>query len=148
MDIGPFLAGDRTGFDALAQRWRNTCESLGFMCIVGHGIGEELVARAEAQVKRFHDLPMEEKLKLKVNEHQRGYIPPKATIVKHSTYHDNTRLDGNETLVLATEYPDDHPGLRAGRQFFARNPWPENLPGFRPTVREYMAAMNGQGIAP
>jgi len=147
MDLGPFLAGDRNGFDELVWRWRNTCETVGFMCIVGHGIGDDLLARAEAEVKRFHDLPMDEKLKLKVNEHQRGYIPPKATIVKHSTYHDNTRLDSNETLVLATEYPADHPGVRAGRQFFSGNPWPESLPGFRETVQEYMAAMDALGRA-
>src|SRR3972149_5871505 len=126
MDIGPFLRADRTGFDDLVRRWRNTCETLGFMCIIGHGIGARLLSRAEAEVKRFHDLPMDAKLKLKVNGHQRGYIPPKATIVKHSTYNSNTRLDSNETLVLATDFRPDHPGVRKGKQFFASNPWPEN----------------------
>jgi isopenicillin N synthase-like dioxygenase len=147
MDIGPFLAGDRAGFDALAQRWRETCETVGFMCIVGHGIAPELIARAEAEVRRFHDLPMEAKVALKVNEHQRGYIPPKATIVKHSTYHANTRLDSNETLVLATDYPADHPGVRAGRQFFGANRWPDDLPGFKETVQAFMAAMERLGRA-
>ncbi len=147
IDIGPYLAGDRSGFEALARRWRDICESVGFMCIVGHGLDPKLIARAETEVKRFHALPMDEKLKLRVNEHQRGYIPPKATIVKHSTYHDNTRLDSNETLVLATEYPEDHPGRRAGRQFFGRNPWPENLPGFKETALEFMSTMDALGRA-
>jgi len=147
LDIGPFLAGDRSGFAELVRRWRHTCESVGFMCVVGHGIAPDLITRAEAELKRFHALPMDEKLKIKVNEHQRGYIPPKATIVAHSTYHDNTRLDSNETLVLATEYAADHPGLLAGRQFFGRNPWPQDLPGFKETVLEFMTAMDGLGRA-
>ncbi len=147
MDLGPFLSGARSGFDDLVSRWRRTCETVGFMCVVGHGIRDDLVARAEAEVQRFHDLPMDDKLKLKVNEHQRGYIPPKATIVKHSTFHDNTRLDGNETLVLATEYGSDHPGVREGRRFFGANPWPDSLPGFRETVLEFMAAMDALGRA-
>jgi isopenicillin N synthase-like dioxygenase len=145
LDIGPFLSGDRSGFGDLVSRWRHTCETVGFMCIVGHGIDDDLMARAETEVKRFHDLPMAEKLKIKVNEHQRGYIPPKATIVRHSTYHDNTHLDSNETLVLATEYGADHPGVRAGRRFFGVNPWPANLPGFRETVLEFMTAMDALG---
>jgi isopenicillin N synthase-like dioxygenase len=145
MDLAPFLSRDRSGFSNLVGRWRHTCETVGFMCIVGHGISDDLVDCAEAQVKRFHDLPMDEKLKIKVNEHQRGYIPPKATIVKHSTYHDNTHLDSNETLVLATEYGADHPGVRAGRRFFGRNPWPATLPGFRETVLEFMTAMDALG---
>jgi len=31
---------------------------------------------------------------------------------------------------LATDYPDDHPNVKAGKQFYSQNPWPE-LDGFK-----------------
>ena len=46
-------------------------------------------------------------MKFKVNEHQRGYIPSKTTILKHSEYEEHTKTDTVECLVLATDYPDD-----------------------------------------
>ena len=36
-----------------------------------------------------------------INQNQRGYIKPGATLVSHSTYNKNTKFDSNETMVLA-----------------------------------------------
>lgn len=145
LDLKGFLAGNEAAKHRLAAELRKVAENLGFMCIVNHGIPQELIDRMEKEAMRFHSLPMDDKLKIKVNDHQRGYIPPRATLVKHSTYNKNTKLDLNATYVLATDYPADHPGVRAGKQFYGANQWPEDLPGFRETAREYMDAMTGLG---
>lgn len=145
MDLGPFLAGKPGALEALAADWRTAAEGLGFLCIVNHGLTKALLDRMEQEARRFHALPLEEKLKIKVNEHQRGYIPSKATIVKHSTYEKHTKLDTVECLVLATDYLEDDPNLLAGKQFYARNPWPDGLPGFREAVEDYMAQVVALG---
>ncbi len=141
MDLGPFLRGEPGALETLAAQWREVCENLGFFCIVNHGVPREMVDAMDREVRRFHALPHEEKMQIRVNEHQRGYIPSKATIVKHSTYEKHTKLDTVECLVLATDYPENHPESLAGKQFYGQNPWPENVPGFRETVAGYMAAI-------
>lgn len=145
LDVGPVLAGDREGTADVAAKMRDICENLGFMSIVNHGIPDETIAAMTQEAERFHSLPMDEKLKVKVNEDQRGYIPPRATLVKHSTYADNTKLDLNATYVLATEYSDDDPGRLAGKRFYGPNQWPDNLPGFREVATDYMATITRLG---
>lgn len=139
MDLGAFLAGQEGALEALAAQWRAACEGVGFMCLVNHGLDTAEIEKMETQARRFHALPDEEKLAIKVNEHQRGFIPGKATVLTHSQYDKNTKLDSVECLVLATDYPDDMPEAKAGKQFYSQNQWPANLPGFREGVESYMS---------
>lgn len=145
LDVGPLLAGDPEGTRRAAMQLRETFETLGFNSIVNHGIPAALIARMTEQSRLFHALPMDRKLAYRVDQNQRGYIPPKGAMIKVSTYNRNTRYDTGGVMVLANEYPDDHPQVRAGKRFYGRNPWPAELPQFRATVEEYLAAMNALG---
>ena len=145
LDLAPLFTGDRTGLRDLAAIVRETYQTLGFNSVVNHGIAPDLIARMQAQSERYHSLPMETKLCHKVDQNQRGYIPPKGSLIKVSSYNQNTKFDTGGCLVLATEYDDDHPDVKAGKQFYSRNQWPEGLPGFKETVLEYMAAMTELG---
>jgi isopenicillin N synthase-like dioxygenase len=139
MDLGPFFAGRPGALEPLAEEWREACEGVGFLCLVNHGLPETEIERMETEVRRFHALPADDKMAIKVNEHQRGFIPGKATILTHSKYETHTKLDSVECLVLATEYDDDDPHVRAGKQFYAKNQWPQSLPGFHEAVSDYMS---------
>jgi len=145
LDIGPFLAGEEGALDALAGQLREACENVGFFFIRNHGVGDDLIERIFSETRRFHDLPIEEKMKLEINMNQRGYIKPGFTMVKHSTYNENTKFDSTEVLVFATEYPEDDPNRQAGKFFYDENQWPADLPSFRETVREYMATLTNLG---
>jgi len=145
MDLGPYLAGEPGAFESLVEKWREACEGVGFMCLVNHGIPVGEIERMETELRRFHALPAEDKLKIKINEHQRGFVPSKATIVTHSTYEKHTKLDSVECLVLATEYDADDPNVIAGKQFFSQNQWPDGLPGFREAVERYMDQVKDLG---
>ncbi len=145
LDLAPYYAGEPGAKEALAIELRNAAEEIGFLALINHGVDWNLIESAVAENKRFHALPDEEKMKIAVDQNQRGYIKPKATMIKHSTYHEHTTMDYNETTVFATDFPPDHPGIQAGKQFYGVNQWPENLPGFRETVETYMAAMEAMG---
>jgi len=145
LDLGDYLSGDESAKLALVDELRYASETVGFLALKNHGIPQSLLDRAIAENERFCALPLEEKLKIQIDQHQRGYIQPRATRIKHSTYHDNTKFDLNETTVFATEYAPDNPHVMAGKQFYAQNQWPENLPGFREVVEEYMGAMETLG---
>ncbi len=145
LDLGPYRAGEPGAKSRLAAELRQAGEEVGFLALINHGISQSLLDRALAEDRRFCALPLEEKLKIQINENQRGYIRVKATLVKISPYHKHTKMDFNETTVFATEHGPDNPHVKEGKQFYARNQWPENLPGFREVVEEYMAAMEALG---
>jgi len=145
MDLGPFLAGEDGALEALAAKWREACESVGFMCLTNHGLAESEIENMETQARRFHALPDEDKLAIKVNEHQRGFIPGKATVLTHSEYDENTKLDSVECLVVATDFPQDHPEAKAGKQFYSQNQWPKNLPGFQAGIESYKSQVISLG---
>lgn len=145
LDLAPFLEGRPGAEEALARELRFACENLGFLAVRNHGIDPALIGRAFAETKRFHDLPAERKLAIEINRNQRGYVPPKATFIKHSQYNENTKLDSNATLVVATEHAADNPHRRAGKQFYGENQWPADLPGFRETVTELIDTLTALG---
>jgi len=145
VDLGPFLQGQANTLEPLAKKWRDICENLGFLCVINHGLSPLLIDQMEQATRAFHALPDSEKLDLHVTEHQRGYIPSRATMLKHSTYEKHTKLDTVECLVIATDYPIDHPELLAGKQFYSRNRWPANLPEFQHVVENYMRTVEELG---
>jgi isopenicillin N synthase-like dioxygenase len=142
MDLGPYFAKEPGALEKLAAKWRDACEGVGFLCLVNHGLPQSEIDKMEDAARRFHALPADDKMAIKVDQHQRGFIPGKATILTHSKYDKNTKLDSVECLVVATDYPKDHPEAIAGRQFFSQNQWPSDLPGFQAAVENYMSKVN------
>jgi len=56
IDLGPFLKGEAGALDQLSKEWREVCEKLGFLCVINHGIPDELIAEMEAATRAFHAL--------------------------------------------------------------------------------------------
>ncbi len=145
LDIGDFLNGDHANLKSLAEQLRLAAEEFGFFFIKNHGVSEELIKKVFEQNERWHKRPMEAKAAISIDDNQRGYIRPKATLIKHSTYNENTNLDTNETTVFATDYGSDNPFRRQGKRFYGENQWPDNLPGFKEIVQEYMDVLTNLG---
>ena len=61
----------------VARTFGRTFEEIGFACIVGHGIPEEIVLRTYDAARRFFDLPEQEKLVSTIADRvkDRGYVP-------------------------------------------------------------------------
>lgn len=57
IDIGPFLAGDPRGKEAIAREVAETCERIGFLVISGHRFPTALFDRAKRELFAFFDLP-------------------------------------------------------------------------------------------
>ncbi len=89
-DSSPVLRrrGGRTG----ASGAREACESVGFFHIRNHGVPDALVERPGA----FTRVPLEEKLALRLNENNIGYLPVNASVQGASTVHKATRPNRNE----------------------------------------------------
>jgi isopenicillin N synthase-like dioxygenase len=142
LDMGPLLAGTPGAQEKLAADLRRACTDIGFFYVANHGVPQELVDSVFAQVARFHARPLEEKLKLKINRDNIGYLPMAASTVVSTTIETNNKPAQNEALFVKNEPDPNDPRLHAGVEFYGNNQWPEEMPGFRETILDYCDQLN------
>ncbi len=147
LDLGAYLDGDLAARDSLAEQLRYIQENIGFYYVINHGIPRAPIDRAYKALQEFCALPMEEKLKLKIDHNSVGYIPPESTVYVTSIVNKNTEKDLNETITLARERTPDHPHIKAGYRFCGPNPWPEQLPEFKEAMIDYQNTLSRLGYA-
>src|SRR4051794_10766487 len=75
IDVAGHLGGDAASSRKAAAQLRWAFENVGFYYLVGHGVPQMLIDRIYQAAARFHAQPMSDKLALKVNEHNIGYMP-------------------------------------------------------------------------
>lgn len=150
LDLGPYLRGEPDALATLAAEIKYACETVGFFYIKNHGVSDALLENAFAQSRRFHALPLDEKSKLPLDEHNVGYLAMNASVQKHSTVHKATKPNQNESFFITHDRGPDHPDVIAGTPLRGGNYWPAALPGFREGVMAYFQAMNdlGQRLVP
>ena len=78
IDLGPYFAGETGALEVLAEALCRACENVGFLYAMNHGVPQAVIDRGFAASRRFHALPLEEKLKLRLNENNIGYLPMNA----------------------------------------------------------------------
>lgn len=145
LDVARYLAGDADALPALGCTLRYAFEQVGFYYLRGHGVPQSLIDATFAQAERFHALALEDKLALRINEHNIGYMPMGGSIARSSTVHRNRKPSLNEAFFLRRERAPDDPDVIANKRFRGLNQWPANLPGFRDIVLAYMTAMEALG---
>ncbi len=127
IDLTPFREGSEEGKRAIARQVGEACEQIGFLTIVGHGVSEDLVRRIADVSRRFFDLPMEEKQKVKVNSIGVGYVPLQIESLAAS---------------LGKKTPGDlKESLNTGRDL-DHDRWPENPSELKSIWIEYFQATN------
>ena len=80
IDLGPYLADEPGALDHAAAELRHALTEIGFYSIVNHGVPSALLHEVYRQVARFHARPLDEKLKIKLDKHNVGYLPMMATL--------------------------------------------------------------------
>src|SRR3954447_21734330 len=68
IDFGPCFAGEPGALGRTAFVGPHACSTLGFFYALNRGVPEARIARAFAASRRFHALPLDEKLQLRLNE--------------------------------------------------------------------------------
>ena len=141
IDFGPAFAGESGALENVAAIVRDACEHVGFFYALNHGVPEALIDRAFAASRRFHALPLDEKLKLKLNENNIGYLPTNASVQGASTVHKATRPNQNESFFISHERGDDHADVIAGpTPLRGQNQWPPMATAGIPEMRRDMVA--------
>ena len=138
IDLGPYLRGRPGGLAATAAQLRDALEGVGFFIIVNHDVPRDLVDRTFAEARRFHAQPYDAKMRLRMNEHNNGYMAMGRYAVWTSDVNANDKPDLNEAFFVRRERAQDDPLVVANRRFAGPNVWPDDLPGFRETVLAYI----------
>lgn len=140
IDVSDYLAGKPGAAEKAAAQLCYAFEKVGFYYLAGHGIPQALIDAQYEAAARFHAMPMEEKLKVKVNEHTMGYMPIQDTAPPNALAQ-NKKPSQNEAYFLRREREATDPDVISGRRFHAMNPWPHDLPGFREQTLKYMSTL-------
>jgi isopenicillin N synthase-like dioxygenase len=142
IDVGALTtrAGDRL---EIAGQIARACREAGFFYVVGHGVAERLQLQLEDLSREFfaEDLDAKRDIRMeKGGKSWRGYFPVGGELT-------SGRPDLKEGLYFGAELADDHPLVRSGAPMHGFNLFPKNIPLFRETVLEYLAAMTRLGHA-
>ena len=145
IDFGPAFRGEPAGLDAVAARVRHASETVGFFYLAGHGVPGELVDAAFTASREFHALPLEEKLALRLNENNIGYLGVNQSVQGASTVHKATRPNYNESFFISHDRDADHPDVVAGTPLRGRNQWPAGHVAMRTAMVRYFKTMERVG---
>merc|ERR1719463_923270 len=69
------LMAKEGGSSVLAKELGSALENVGFFCLTNHGVPQELLDRVFGFNKQFHALPLEEKMRVALDENRTGYDP-------------------------------------------------------------------------
>jgi isopenicillin N synthase-like dioxygenase len=122
----------------IAAQIREACAEYGVFYIVDHGVAPSIVDGAFAAARHFFAQPQELRQGVKVNRHNRGYMP-----LFQTTYPGN-KPDLKESFNMGVDLPQDDPDVAAGKPLHGTNQWPA-LEGFRGPVEAYFAALAALG---
>ena len=128
------------GREQAAASIGEACAAQGFFFVVNHGVSESLVKRVFAESERFHRLPLERKLEIRLSRDLAGYAPGTSS-ARATSYGKSKRPDLSASYFIQEEFAPDHPDRLAEKPWVVDNQWPRDLPGFRHTMVKYFAAM-------
>lgn len=136
IDFSSFLDGGPADKARVAAEIGRACETVGFLYLAGHGVAQSLIDRIFAASKQFFDQSPAERMRTAATlEHWRGYVPSKRE-------GEGGSVGGAiETFRFMLDLPPDDSDVVAGKPLHMPNRWPDHLPGFRPAVEAYFAAM-------
>lgn len=146
IDVGS-LAGDAddAAIARIASQIGAACRGTGFFYLANHGVPADAVAGAFEANRRFHRLPLEEKLELKRNRWHRGYVPVGGNVARSSARFESTRQPNLvESFNARHEVDPGHPDYMV-KDLQGPNLWPRDAV-FRPAFERYNTAVRELGL--
>ena len=133
-----FASGEQGALQAVARQLRKASREVGFYSLTGHGILRASMDAAFTEVKRFHQLPLGDKMALRMDRADSpvggvGYLP-----VKHRKLPKRATGNDNEAFIVKQDRT-----LR-----LADNEWPTQdlLPGFRDAMINYAVELQALAL--
>jgi isopenicillin N synthase-like dioxygenase len=141
IDFAPVFGGEDGALAAAVAQVRQACEGVGFFYMAGHGVAQAIVDAAFEASREFHAMPLEDKMRLRINENNIGYLPVNQSMQRASTVHRNTRPNYNDSFFISHDRGANHPDVVAGKPLRGRNQWPEGHERMRAAMLRYFKSL-------
>lgn len=142
VDISPYVGdGGDVARAEVAAKIDSACSDVGFIQILGHGIGVDVLDGFTAAMDDFFALPLETKKAYRTPPRiNRGYAPPKTESLSLSLGIEsaNRMNDFFEAFNVGVE-ASAHPEHTLPADDYAENLWPAEVSGFEQGVSAYFA---------
>ena len=145
IDVAAAFGGQPGALEAVAAQLRDASERIGFFYVAGHGVPQAVIDDAFAASREFHALPLADKLALKLNQNNIGYLPVNESIQRASTVHKATRPNFNESFFISHDRGPEHPDVVADTPLRGANRWPEGHARMRAAMVRYFKTMEAFG---
>lgn len=133
LDLGPWLAGG--AIEPLVEQFQAACTHTGFFYVKNHGVPQRAIDRVFEATRRYMSLPMEERLKDRIDERfRRGFMPIGVT------QHPGHKPDQKESYELGMDLPLTDADVSAGRPLHGPNRWPADKPWLEYAAMDYFNA--------
>ncbi|WP_241385292.1 isopenicillin N synthase family dioxygenase [Rhodococcus sp. CH91] len=140
VDIGPYVRGEGdTERARVAREIDDACTRVGFVQILGHGVPGEVVDGLASALDDFFGLPLEDKVRYRVDGANRGYSPPKSESLSLSLgVEAASRMnDFFEAFNIGVE-ARSFTHVELSEDDYGLNLWPD-VPNFEERVQAYYA---------
>src|SRR5437764_2948251 len=144
IDVAPAFR-DAPGLEDVAAQVREASERVGFFYLAGHGVPPAVIDAAFAASRELHALPLADKLALRLNQNNIGYLPVNESMQRASTVHKATRPNFNESFFISHDRDADHPDVLAGTPLRGRNQWPAGHEAMRVAMVRYFTTLTALG---
>jgi len=134
IDVGALA--DENPSSELNASFFKAYHSLGFGYIVNHGIDPALVDSVFDASRRFHAMPLREKMKVALDHKHRGYIAINTSTDVNSKLAEVKKPNQSASFMMMREDREE----RADVYLSGPNQWPA-LEGFRPTLEQFNAEL-------
>ena len=138
LSLKPIVDGAPNADEAVAGELKPILESWGAFLLVDHGVPGAVMSGAFKAAERFFQMPLDERMTIRVARDNRGYVP------MHQTHYPGNKPDLKESFNVGRGLTADDPDVQAGKPLHGVNRWPA-LPGFREPVEAYFDAVTALG---
>ncbi len=138
LSLKPIVDGAANADEQVARELLPILQSWGALQLIDHGVAAPVMAAAFAAARRFFELPVEERMTIRVGRDNRGYVP------MHQTHYPGNKPDLKESFNVGGGLTADDPDVKAGKPLHGVNRWPA-LAGFREPVEAYHDAVTALG---
>ncbi len=122
----------RPDFGGVPDQIAMAMQRSGFFYITGHGVPEHVIADAVDGARSFFRLPVEQKRKVAVTRHHRGF-----NALGDARMYRAKRPDYKEFFQIGLDLPLDDPDVVAGQPLRGPNVFPEKPAGFRSAMEDW-----------
>jgi isopenicillin N synthase-like dioxygenase len=134
VSLEPVIRASAGADEIVAEELRTALGSWGAFELVDHGVPMATIDGAFAAASAFFRLPVEERMKVRIDRHNRGYAP------LHQTVYPGNLPDLKESFNVGTRLSAEDPDVMAGKPLHGVNQWPASV-DFRTAVETYFDAL-------